>query len=42
MFSFSMTQFEINLGQTEILVMPGDPGDPYWNAGCIPVPSTYI
>ena len=29
------------LGQTEILVMPNDPTNPYWNAGCIPVPSTY-
>ena len=31
----------VTLGQTEILVMPNDPSNPYWNAGCIPVPSTY-
>ena len=31
----------VTLGQTEILVMPNDPTNPYWNAGCIPVPSTY-
>ena len=31
----------LTLGQTEILVMPNDPTNPYWNAGCIPVPSTY-
>jgi len=33
--------FGVVLGPTDMLVMPGDPGDPYWNAGCIPVPSTY-
>ena len=31
----------VTLGQTEILVMPNDPTNPYWNAGCIPVPPTY-
>ena len=31
----------LNLGQTETLVMPNDPNNPYWNTGCIPVPSTY-
>lgn len=33
--------FGITLGPTDMLVMPGDPGDPYWNAGCMPVPPTY-
>ena len=31
----------VTLGQTEILVMPNDPTNPYWNAGCISFPSTY-
>ena len=31
----------VTLGQTEILVMPNDPTNPYWNAGCMPVPPTY-
>ena len=29
------------LGPTDMLVMPNDPGNPYWNAGCTPVPPTY-
>jgi len=31
----------ITLGPTEMLVMPTDPGNPYWNAGCVQVPATY-
>ena len=25
----------LTLGPTEILVLPGDPGDPYWNSSCL-------
>ena len=31
----------VTLGATEMLVMPSDPSNPYWNAGCVPVPPTY-
>ena len=32
---------DVELGQTEILVMPDDASSPYWNQGCITAPSTY-
>ena len=28
-------------GPTEMLIMPNDPMNPYWNAGCITTPDTY-
>jgi hypothetical protein len=31
----------VTLGQNEMLVMPTDMGNPYWNAGCLQVPATY-
>ena len=32
----------IVLGATEMLVMPSDPGNPYWNSGCITAPTSYV
>ena len=31
----------VTLGQNEMLVMPTDMGNPYWNAGCLQTPATY-